>query len=1061
MWLTRLAITRPVVIWMALVAITVLGLVSYSRLPAELNPQVDIPTITVITVYPGAGPPEIESLVTKQLEDAVGSVAGVRDVYSSSQESMSIISMDFRIGTDVDRALANVREKVDAARMLLPAEARAPIVAKLDINAQPVLYLALSSETQFGRLRQIVDTQVRPRIARIPGVASVTVAGGRQREIDVSVDSRKLAQVGITMDDVVNSVKGANRDVPGGSIVQGNRDTSVRTMGSYERVPDIASTQILSQQLMASSFMPDLPIPGMPRKSNVPAPVTLADVATVTDTLAEPTTLTRVNGNDSVGIVITKTSDANAVDVARKVKAEVEQIRSNILPDTQIAYSRDESIVIGDALEDVNVTLILGALLAMAVVYLFLHNLRGTIIVAMALPFCMVATFMVMGFAGFTLNQMTLLALSLSVGILIDDSIVVLESITRHLGNGEEPEEAAFNGRTEIGFAGVTLTLTDVVVFLPIAFMGGIIGAFFRQFGLTVVAATLFSLVVSFTVTPSLAARWYRRGENPEQASGSFASIVRAYAKVEAWYGRMLLWALGRRGWVVAFAVCALVVTILFTTPSLMFELLPATDQGQVVVTLEMPPDASLAATDRVTREVERRIGAMPDVSNYVATVGEILGGFGSIPQQGSQYAQVSVRLLDKPDTLRALISPGSQAGLQLRHRSDQEFAADLRKRLADVAGPRIVVSPLRSVADIGAPIQIQLRGESLSALGSAAAQVRSRLQAIPGILDPDVSLRSGKPEVRMRIDRARAAALDVPPALAGSILRSAIEGNTETSYREGGTEYPIRIRLAGIDRNDPADLANVSVGYQHGRAVTMGQVADLYYGSGPAGIDRVNGRRMVTVTANLISGYALGNVEAEIRQQIADVAGQGIDVHFGGESEAMNENIPYFVLALGLAVLLVYLVMASLFNNLLNPFIIMFTLPMALVGALAALAITRESFSLVAMIGVIMLIGLMGRNAIMLVDYTSTLRDRGMERDEAVAAAGATRLRPILMTTLATIFGMVPVALRIGRASELRAPMAIVVIGGLLVSSVLTLIVIPVLYTLFDDLHARLSRKA
>jgi hydrophobic/amphiphilic exporter-1 (mainly G- bacteria), HAE1 family len=1031
---------------MALTALAILGVVAYFRLPAELNPRVDIPTLTVTTVYPGAGPREVESLVTRPLEDALGAVSRVRDLFSSSQESVSIISMDFQSGTDIERALASVREKVEAARPQLPQDAHAPIAAKLDINALPVLYIALSSPAPIRELRQSVDLRLKPRISRVPGVASVNVVGGEQREIRVEVSSDKLAQLGLTIDDVVQAVKAANRDVPAGDIVQGPTEIGVRTMGAFGRLDDIRQAQIFSQRLMMPAMRGEQGI-----RPRTPAPLTVADVATVRDSIASPSSTTRANGRPSVGVIISKSSDANTVSVVDQVKQEIGASRTALPAGTELVYSRDESVVVRDALEDVNMTLVLGAILAMTVVFLFLHNFRGTLIVAIALPACMVATFLALYLFGYTLNQMTLLALSLSVGILIDDSIVVLESITRHLGLGEGAEEAAYNGRTEIGFADVTTTLVDVVVFLPIAFMGGIVGAFFKQFGVTVVVATLFSLIVSFTVTPSLASRWYRRGENPDAVTGGFFGwLERVHHGMEEQYRRILRWALGRRAWVVAAAVVVLVSAVLVTLPSLGTDLLPATDQGQLSITIELPASASLAATDQLTSRVEREIQAVPEVANQVATVGEILGGFGAIPQRGPQFAQINVRLKDKAGVLEGLFGrPG-------RRRSDDEVAGDLRRRSVKVPEARITAVAVRSAASVGAPIQVQLRAPDLDTLERTANSLRDQMAALPGIVDPDVSLRTGRRELQVRVDRTRAAAYAVPVAQAASILRDSVEGNTDSVFREGGLEFPIRIQLANVDRGRAADLRRIPVGYSGGSAVTLEQVAEIGSGAGPAAIDRLNGERMTTVSAQLAPRYPLGAAEAAIRQKLASIPMEGVTYRFGGEAEAMDENIPYFAFALGLAVILVYLVMASLFNSLLNPLIIMFTLPMALVGALLALALSGETLSLVSMIGIIMLTGLMGRNAILLIDYTGTLRARGRERSEAVIDAGATRLRPILMTTLATIFGMLPVALRIGRASELRAPMAIVVIGGLLVSTVLTLVVIPVVYTLFDDLVSR-----
>jgi len=1060
MWLTRLAISRPVLIWTALAAIAILGLVSYGRLPAELNPRVDIPTVTVLTVYPGAGPREVESLVTRPIEDAVGSAAGLRDVYSSSQESLSVVSMDFRVGTDVNRALSEVKQKVDLARASLPDDARAPIVAKLDINALPVVQFSLSGRLSPDRLRRIVDEVVTPRLARIDGVGSVTVAGGRQREVRVQCDPQRLQALGVTVEDVANAVRAGGRDVPAGSLAWGSRDTSVRALAAFVLLDDIADSPIFSAQTLAQSLIPDLPIPGAPRRPDVPAPLVVGDVASVDEALAEPETLARANGRDSVAVIVTRTPDANTVAVVEETLAEMRQLQRGPLAGVDVAVARNEAVVVADALEDVNATLVLGAILAMAIVYLFLHNLRGTFIVALALPSCIVATFIVLWAFGFTLNQMTLLALSLSVGILVDDSIVVLESITRHLGLGEAPTEAAYNGRTEIGFAGITLTLADVVVFLPIAFMGGIIGAFFRQFGVTVAAATLFSLLVSFTVTPSIAARWYRQGEDPEHArNGRLGRLAASMGWVEERYRSLLRWSLARRGWVLAWAAAVLVAVVLVATPHLSVELLPAVDQGQIGIVIEAPSGSSLAATDAIALKVEERVRRLGDVANVVTTVGEVLGGFGAIPQKGPEHAQISVRLTDRPDLLRSLLTLGRQSRNARRARSDEDVATDIRRAVADIPGARITVTAVRSVASVGAPIQLQLRGQQMEALGREAERLRDRLATMPGIVDPVSSYRPGRPEARWEIDRARAAALGVPPAQAGAILRMAVAGEEAAVYRVGGSETPVRVRLARGDVRSGADLGEMTVGYAGGRAVTLRDVAELRAGSGPSAIERVNGQRMVTINANLAAGTALGDAQRDIEAAMADMDLAGIEHHFGGEAEAMNENIPYFVAALGLAVALSYLVMASLFNSFLHPFTIMFTLPMALAGALAALVLTGETMSLVSMVGVLMLTGLMGRNAILLVDYTATLRARGADMATAVVEAGATRLRPILMTTLATIFGMLPVALRIGRASELRAPMAIVVIGGLAVSTVLTLVVIPTLYTLFEDARDRLAR--
>ncbi len=1050
MWLTRVAINRPIVIWMALVAIGLLGGLAYVRLPVELHPRVPILTVTVVTVYPGAGPSEVEDQVTRVIEDAASTANGIRSIHSTSQESVSIVSISFRVGFDSDAALSAIRERMDGAQASLPGDARKPIVARLDINSQPVVYAALTGNAPLSTLRRRVDDGLKPRLARIPGVASVTISGGDRSEVAVVAEAHRLAQADVTIEDLVNAIRGSGRNIPAGSITDARRSLGVRAVDEFEHPADIADAPLISFGQMASRLLPDLPIPGLEGRKMVSTPLTVGDIAEIVVGSAKPDSLTRLDGRPSVAVVVSKAPEANSIAVADAVRSELANSRGTALPSaTRIAVLRDESVVVRDALHDVNVTLVLGAALAVGIVLAFLRNLRGTVIVAVALPASLAATYLVIYFAGFTLNQMTLLALSLSVGILVDDSIVVLESITRHLRMGERPREAAFNGRTEIGFAGIALTLADVVVFLPIAFMGGIVGAFFREFGLTVATATLFSLLVSFAVTPALASRWYRRNEKFAVAGG---------ARLDDAYGRALAWALQRPGWIAAWTTTGLAVALLLAYPSLGFEFLPASDQGQVTATIEMPPGSSLAATSAVTAAVEGRFSRVPEVQHTLATVGEIVGGFGAIPKRGPQYAQVNVRLTDRAGLLNGLSH--AVGGGRARRTSDQQVAIRMRRAVADLAGARISVSPVRTAANVGSPIQLELRGQDLASLTDAASSARDIVASVPGVVNADVSVRSGQPEVKMKLDAVRSAAHGIVPAQAGAALRTALTGVEAGRIVLDGVEVPIRVEVAESDRNDPDALMCLPVGSSGGAPVLLGDIADVEAGTGPASIERVDGFRMVTVSADLAPGYALGNVTADVERRIRPALPPGITHRYGGESGVLEENLPHFVLAIGLAVVLLYLVSAALFNSLVYPLIMMLTLPMALIGALIALVVTGETLSLVSMIGVIMLIGLMGRNAILLIDYTNTLRARGLARVQALTEAGKARMRPIMMTTLTTIGGMLPVALRIGGASEIRAPMAVVVIGGLIVSTLLTLFVIPVAYDWADRVLLRPARS-
>ena len=1064
MWLTRLAISRPILIWMALAAIAVLGIQAYTKLPAELNPKVDIPTLVITTVYPGAGPPEVEAQVTKPLEDAVGTVGSVKDVFSSSQSNVSIISLDFHVGVNLDTAVADVRSRIDSVRSQLPTEAQQPVVAKLDINALPILYFGLESKsTPASKLRTIADNLIRPHLERLDGVAGCQIIGGERREVQVACSAQSLSRFGITIEDVVNSLKAAGRDVTGGSIVHGRSETTVRMMGSLRSLDEVRSTQIMAQSLAAQSS-PTVAqrMPGANGQPVLPSPpLTVGDVADITEAPAERTEINRVNGREGIGIVITRASDANTVTVVDEVTAAIDQITPELPKDLQKVTLRDDSVTVRDALQDVNASLVLGATLAMCVILLFLHNLRGTFIVSLAIPACMVATFLVMYLVKFSLNQMTLLALSLSVGILVDDSIVVLESITRHIQEGEEPRVAAYNGRAEIGFADITTTLVDVVVFVPIAFMGGTVGGFFKQFGLVIATATLFSLVVSFSITPMLASRWYRSGERLQATHGFFAPFERFYRWMETRYGRVITWSLAHRPTILLTGVAALAAIFTLSYFKLGTDFIPGADQGQIAVNIEMPPGANLEATEAVVQDAEQVISAQPEVVAMASSVGQILGGFGSIPQEGMQYGQLTVRLREKASLLDRI----SGRVTHLRTRTDEAIADGFRKKLqviAAKAGAIVSTSAIRSVAGDSSPVELQLRGSNINVLAAFSRQLKDRLAAIPGVLSPAVSIRDGKPEIRATVNRRQASSLNISPSLAGAIIHDSIAGNTETAITNEGTATPIRVRLAGNERTQLADVRDLLVGMDtSGSPVLLSDIADVSMQTGPANIERENGLRQVTVTSNLSASTALSEVQRVMNQAVREIAHPGVEVRWGGDAERLSESAVPFATALILGIILVYLVMAALFNNMGTPLVIMFTLPMALIGALGALVVTGERISLVSAIGIIMLVGLMGRNAILLLDYTNTLRTRGKPRNQAIAEAGATRLRPIMMTTSATIVGMLPVALRFGRASEIRAPMAIVVIGGLLVSSALTLIVIPVLYSLYDDLCARWSRNS
>ncbi|MGQ9488108.1 MAG: efflux RND transporter permease subunit [Armatimonadota bacterium] len=1119
MWLTSVAIRRPVFILMVFSALAVLGWTAASRMRVELNPNVDFPFVIVTTVYPGAGPREVETLISKPIEDAVNGINGVKNVTSVSQEGISVVSIEFNLGVDSNVAASDVREKVDALRATLPRDALSPSISKFDINAFPVLYYGMSSDRPSKQLRYIAEEIVSNRLARVPGVASVAVVGGDVREIRVEVDKARLDAYGLNIMQIVQALQMANLNVPSGRVEEERHEYAVRVVGEFANLDQIRNVRI--------------PVTNRMNPMGAPNVIRLADVATVRDDVAERTEGARVNTKSTVGIIVTKATDANTVDVCDGVKREIEQLKKELPRDIEFVLTQDQSKFVIESLTDLRVALFLAIFLAVSVVYLFLHNLRGTFIVSLAIPTSIVSTFLVMNGLGFTLNTMTMLALSLAVGILVDDSIVVLENIFRHLTGGEEPAEAALNGRSEIGLAAITITLVDVVVFVPIAFMGGIVGQFFRAFGITVATATLFSLLVSFTLTPMLASRWFRAGEQVEAKRGLFAAFDRFYHALDRIYRGILERALRRR-WLVIGIGNGLLLGILlviagslvgkkfilpsvfvagFTAvfgflfwllaliwrsnrqplfvagwgtfimagafflsglmgsvigrPLLPFRFAPDQDQGLIQITVEMPAGTSLAATDRVLTRIEEAIYNTPsirkDVGSMFTTLGNTTAGIFGTAGRGAQYGEVQITCVEKQslgDKLVGWVPWGKRH--YLRTRPSTEIAEEIRQKIGTIPGAKIKVNAVTGFrGGGGAPIQIELTGQDTELLVRTAERVMAVVSPIEGIVDPDISWKLGKPELQVRVDYDKAASVNMTVAQVASALRTYIEGNTDTKYRDGGKEYNIRVQLTKAQRDDINTVSNLVIGYFNGHPVRLGDVATVEMTTGPTKIDRKNRQRLVTFTAFLKPGYAPGNMQLVIDEALAkaNLPPPGVQMKWAGEIQFQREEGSYLGQALLLAIVLVYMLMAALFESLLMPLTIMLSLPQAMIGALLGLIITGNSLNIVSMIGVIMLMGLVTKNAILLVDYTNTLRGRGLPRLQALLEAGPTRLRPILMTTFAMVFGMLPVALAIGRGSEFRAPLGIAVIGGLLLSTLLTLVVIPCVYTVFDDMGNWIAR--
>lgn len=1056
MGITRLAINRPIAILMLVTAFVVLGIISYFKLPAELNPQVDFGTVSINTTFVGTNPSEMETLVTKPIEDSIAGVSGLKQITSISQLGVSNITCQFYIGTDMDTAEADIREKVDAVASRLPTGVTAPAVSKRDTSAQPIMYISMSGGQSSEQLRTMADNIITPILEQAPDVSAITVFGGDQREIRVSTSRDRLNAYGITISQLSNAIQAATNNVSAGYIQTSAAFQNIEFLGEFANVDEIRKLKLSFPNATGSGVRT----------------VLLSDIADIQDTVVERTQSSTIDGKDTVTLTVEKTSDGNTLNATDGIKQKLAYVRQYIPKNINFTITTDTSNTVRDNLRDVTISLGLGAFLAILIVFLFLHNLRATVIIAIAIPTCVIATFLPIEAMGFTLNTMTLLGLSLAIGVLIDDSIVVLENITRHLRMGEDPVTAAINGRTEIGLAAVTLTAVDLVVFLPIAFMGGVIGEFFRSFGVAITIAVLCSLFVSFTLTPMLASRWFRKGESLESdgvgRTGFFAWFDRGYTKFEHGYQRILGSCLKRPWLVVIIGNVALIVALILIAPRLGFRFAPGQDQNQVSVQIQAPAGSSISYTTAIAREIERRIRADSSLTNDVLYLNTAIGRSSAAGSSytGTQYGSINITLYDKAAPFDNFVGLFHKSKIPLRHETDALVAAEIRKLVKNIPGANIQASEVSGFGGGGAPLQINVVGADFPSLLNAANKIKDLVSKYPGVYNTDLSFKASQPEVDIRLDRDRAASYGLTLQTISQAVADSMEGNINATYRDpnDSEQYNIRVQLNDIDRNNMYQVGQIPVGYQNGNPIILSQVASISLGSGPTRIERLNRQRQVSVTGYLTPGTQIGNVSQALAPKLAALQKQGLlgntTFQWGGEAQSISDEGPYLLTALFLGIALSYMLMAALFNNLLHPLTVMLTLPQALIGALTALLVAGQPFSLIAAIGVIMLNGLAAKNAILLVDYTNTLRSRGYKRVDAILTAAPTRLRPILMTSLAIIGATSPTAFALGRGAGFRQPLGIVVVGGVLVSTLLTLIVIPCVYLLFDNLFQWLYRR-
>jgi len=1078
MGVTKLAIKHPVAVIMAVLALIVMGMIGYSKLPVEQNPPVNFPTVTIQTTYAGTNPEEMETLITKPIEDSIAGVSGLKQVNSTSQQGVSSITCQFYLGTDVNVATNDVTQKVDAVRKRLPTAADAPTVRKQDTSQQSVIRLVMEAKNESPRqLRDLADNVVTSRLEQAPDVAAVNVTGGEQREIQVNIDRDRLNAYGITIGQVASAITAANSNVSVGYIQAGQQYADIRFLGEFATVDELKGLSLTfpaggsSASTTTSTSTSTSSTTSASSTAGNNLVLTLGDIADVEDTSAERIQESTLNGQDAVAISVQKTSDGNTLNAVAGVKEELKEVKKFLPSDIQFIVARDQSIDVHNNVNDVLVSLFLGAFLAMLLVYIFLHNFRATAIVAIAIPTCVMATFMPLAAFGMTLNTMSLMGLSLAIGILIDDSIVVIENIVRHLHMGQEPREAALMGRMEIGTAAVTLTMVDLVVFVPIAMMGGIVGQFFQSFGVTVVISVLCSLAVSFTLTPMLASRWFKKGEELESTGqgkrGFFAAFDRQYAGFERGYRRVLRACVKRPWFVVIVGNVALIVALVFLAPRLGFTFAPQQDQSLVSISVTAPPGASLAYTKTITDEIERRINSSkaikPDIKYLLTETGVSAAGGSSNGNQGTNYAVIQASLYDRAAPLDRVEFWHHD---HLRYESDSDVSLKIRKLLKGIAGARIQAAPVTGFGGGGAPLEIDVTGNDFNQIINAGQQVQALLDKTTGVYNTDTSFKPSQPEIEIRLDRVRAANYGLSLSQVSQAVSYAYHGNIDAQYREPttGNQYDIRVQFAGADRNSIYTIGQTPVGYSGGQPIMLSDVANITQAAGPTRVDRLNRLREVAITGFLVPGTQIGNIRRDIDPTLQKMFNSGqlgpVAYQWGGQAQSMMQETPYILSAIALGVLLSYMLMASLFDNVLYPLSIMLTMPQALVGALLSLYITQQPLSIIAAIGIVMLNGIATKNAILMVDYTDTLRERGYMREDAILEAAPTRLRPILMTSFAVLGSTFPIALALGRGAGFRQPLGITVVGGVIVSTVLSLLVVPCTYLLFDNLSQWIARR-
>ncbi|MDD5308019.1 MAG: efflux RND transporter permease subunit [Deltaproteobacteria bacterium] len=1013
----ELSIKRPILITMGIAVLVLFGALSFTKIPVDFMPKIEAPLATVLTIYPGADPETVEKEVTKKIEDALSELAGVDKLQSVSAENVSQVVILFDFGEDPNQAVQAVRDKVSRLSSQFPKDAEAPSVEKLDLGAAPVLTLAISGPGRIDEVTKLAKDGVKAPLQSVPGVGSIDIVGGAEREIKVWADPMKLESAGLAVTDLIGALQANNLKFPGGTFKTEDAELTFKIDGEFTTVAQVGRLPIVD----AGGRV-----------------VRVEDVARVEDGVEEARSSAVRDGEKTVMLLVRKQSGTNAVEVAHALKAKLASIEKGLPQGWSATIAVDGSLFTEDSFKSVWFDMALGCLLAVLVVLLFLRNGRATIVAAIAIPTSVVATLGFVRAMGFTFNMLTLIALTLAIGLIVDDAIVVIENTFRHLKEGVSKREAALDGVKEIAFAMLASTLSLVAVFLPGALASGIVGILLREFALTLVAAVCISLLVSFTLTPMLSSRLLGGAKD----NWLFALVRRALSALEGVYRGIIGWALRRRWATIGIAIAVFATTI-YMVRFVHSEFVPTFDPGTVSVTVTLPAGTALEKTERVAERIAEKAKSLG--ADVVSTVVKV----GADVRKKQNVAELVVKLSDKKTreaTYKDIVD---------RMRT---LFADEREAVVSINPPDITGGGTSAMG--GAAVQLNLRGDDLAELERISNAVMREMSGVPGLIDVASSYEGGKPEVRLVMARDRAASLGVVTAQIGQVGRAYVGGVEASKFRVGGDEYSIRVRLPAELRESATQFGGLKVrSATTGKLVDVANAASLETVSGPTQIDRQARRRQITVSANNTEVLPLGEAKKIVDVIAARVVPPGVTTDYGGDIEKMGKTTNEFTTVFIVAVLLIYIVLAAQFESLIQPFAVMTALPLSVIGALLAILVTGTNLSILTLMGMLMLMGLVAKNSILLVDYTNTLRRRGLSRTDALLKAGPTRLRPILMTTFAMVAAMIPVATSDSWGSEMRAPIAMPVIGGLLAGTLLTLVVVPVIYALLDDLGAFLSR--